>query len=99
MSQRLRYKALEAAQPHRVPRCKTCHLVLPCRNDGRFGPCDAREVTNGSHAAICALIAAIREGEARESDNDEHDDRADVVLAEPGDTGRGALVETEEEAP
>ncbi len=50
---------LAATAPHRVPRCPKCRLVLPCRIDGRYGECDAREVTNESYNRTCDLIRAI----------------------------------------
>ncbi len=74
MTKREQYDVLGRTPPHRIPRCTTCHLVLPCRNDGSMGPCDARDVSHDSHAQVCDLLRAIFAEPANDTDVPERDD-------------------------
>lgn len=37
-------------------RCGKCYLILPCRNDGQAGPCDARENTQDALLGIAEMF-------------------------------------------
>lgn len=71
MTNREQYDLYERTPRHRIPRCPNCNLILPCRNDGAYGPCDAREVTTESYDNNCALIRAIFGLNLRQTDRDE----------------------------
>ena len=62
------YELLQRMPPHRVPRCPNCRLILPCRQDGAFGPCDARELTSESMNNLFALVRAVFEDGGKVSD-------------------------------
>jgi hypothetical protein len=76
------YDQLDRLPAHRVPRCTSCRLVLPCRNDGTYGPCDARDVSHESHAGVCELLRAVFAAPASDvADEPEDDDRNDRLAA------------------
>lgn len=56
-----RVKEVRPAKVERsVERCPRCHLILPCRDNGQRGPCDAREDAFTKLEAVRALRCAIR---------------------------------------